>query len=75
MTLQVTIWLFFLAMSLKTVYHMFRLVHPLDPAPVPPGEIEDAVLVYTWREAFVLSAGRLKFNYFLLLVALFALAI
>lgn len=55
-------------LSLYTVVGIILLVYPGDPKPVPEGEIEDAVIVYTWAEAFALKTEYLRFLYALVLV-------
>lgn len=55
--LQTLVWTgtFLATMSLTT--RIIALMYPGDPKPVPEGEIEDAVLVFTFFEALSLHSG------------------
>lgn len=67
---ELGLWVVVLWYGIRTLWKLTKLVYPDGPKPVPEGEIEDAVLVYTWPEAFVLMGSRLRFMYALLLITI-----
>lgn len=52
---QVLVWAATAIATFVLFFRTWRMVHPADPKPVPVGQIEDAVLVYTWGEAISMS--------------------
>lgn len=65
--IQAIVWSTAIFMMLTVGWRIVRMVFPGGPTPVPPGEIEDAVLIYTWGEAIAFNAGGLRACYVLAL--------
>ena len=59
--------------SLNLSWKIWSMVYPGGPKPVPEGEIEDAVLIYTWSEAFEICGTRLRILYTLALLSILLL--
>lgn len=68
--MTLTMWLTVLLFGLLVTYRLLSMVYPRDPRPVPPGVIQDAVIIYTWAEALSHNARLLRLWYVTILVAL-----
>ena len=53
--IQGSVWAITLSFTIILARMIFRMVYPSDSKPVAEGQVEDAVLVYTWTEAIHLN--------------------